>query len=137
MASVVLFFGRILLVLMLFVFLFAIMKTGVGIVRGQRSDAAVWAIDVIEGPAEVVGRHVEILGPVIVGRSPGADIVLPGAYVSGRHARFSPQGPALVGEDLGSMNGTMANGHQITGPTVLHDGDVVQIGDSVMRVSRR
>lgn len=137
MAPLVLFIGRILLVVMLFVFLFAIMRTGVGMVRGQRSDAAVWAIDVVEGPDEVRGRHVEILGPIVVGRSPGADIVLPGAYVSGRHARFSPQGPALVCEDLNSMNGTLANGHEITGPTVLHDGDVVQVGDSVMRVSRR
>ncbi|MEE8716457.1 MAG: FHA domain-containing protein [Coriobacteriales bacterium] len=137
MTSIVLFIGRILLVILLFVFLFAIMRTGVGRVRGQRSDAAVWAVDIIDGPDEVKGKHIEILGPIVVGRSPGADIVLPGAYVSGRHARFAPQGPALVCEDLNSMNGTLANGHPISGPTVLHDGDVVQIGDTVMRVTRQ
>ncbi|MBM7000367.1 FHA domain-containing protein [bacterium] len=137
MPSVVLFIGRILLVILLFVFLFAIMKTGVGLVRGQRSDAAVWCVDIIDGPDEVKGEHVEILGPIVVGRSPGADIVLPGAYVSGKHARFAPQGPALVCEDLNSMNGTLANGHEIVGPTVLHDGDLVQIGDTVMRVTRQ
>lgn len=137
MASIVLYIGRIVLVALLFIFLFMIMKTGVGMVRGQRSDAAVWAVDIIDGPDEVKGEHVEILGPIVVGRSPGADIVLPGAYVSGRHARFAPQGPALVCEDLNSMNGTLANGQPIVGPTVLHDGDLVQIGDAVMRVSRQ
>ena len=96
MPAVVLFIGRVLLVVLLFVFLFAIMKTGVGLVKGQRSDAAVWSVDIIDGPNEVKGEHVDIPGPSWWGRSPGADIVLPGAYVSGRHARFSPQGPALV-----------------------------------------
>ncbi len=137
MSAVVLYIGRIFLVAMLFVFLFAIMKTGVGLVRGQRSDAAVWAVDIIEGPDEVKGEHIEIHGPIVVGRSPGADIVLPGAYVSGKHARFCPQGPALMCEDLNSMNGTLANGRPIAGPTVLHDGDLVQIGDAVVRVTRQ
>lgn len=137
MPAVVLFIGRILLVVALFLFLFAIMKTGVGLVKGQRSDAAVWSVDIIDGPNEVKGEHVDIVGPIVVGRSPGADIVLPGVYVSGRHARFAPQGPALVVEDLNSMNGTMANGRPLVGPTVLHDGDLVQIGDAVMRVTRQ
>lgn len=137
MPAVALFIGRILLVVLLFVFLFVIMRTGVGLVRGQRSDAAVWSVDIIDGSDDVKGEHVDILGPIVVGRSPGADIVLPGAYVSGRHARFAPQGPALVVEDLNSMNGTLANGRAIVGPTVLHDGDLVQIGDAVMRVTRQ
>ena len=137
MTTVALFVGRILLVVALFLFLTAIMKTGVGLVKGQRSDAAVWSVDIVDGPSEVRGGHVDILGPIVVGRSPGADIVLPGAYVSGRHARFAPQGPALVVEDLESMNGTIANGRPVVGPTVLHDGDLVQVGDTVMRVTRQ
>ena len=137
MPAMVLSVGRILLVVALFLFLFAIMKTGVGLVKGQRSDAAIWSVDIVEGPSEVRGGHVDILGPTVVGRSPGADIVLPGAYVSGRHARFTPQGPALVVEDLNSMNGTMANGRPLVGPTVLHDGDLVQIGDTAIRVTRQ
>lgn len=137
MLALILFVSRILLVVLLFIFLFAIMRTGVGLVRGQRSDAAVWAVDIIDGDDGVKGQHIEILGPIIVGRSPGADIVLPGAYVSGKHARFVPQGPALVCEDLSSMNGTLANGRSIVGPTVLHDGDVVQIGGASLRVTRR
>ncbi len=137
MPAVVLFIGRILLVVALFIFLFCIMKTGVGLVKGQKSDAAVWSVDVVDAPPGMRGTHVDILGPVIVGRSPGADIVLPGIYVSGRHARFSIQGPALMVEDLGSMNGTSVNGRPIAGLVVLHDGDMVQIGDVSMRVTRQ
>lgn len=137
MPAIVLLIGRILLIAALFVFLFCIMKTGVGLVKGQKSDAAVWSIDIVEGPNGVRGSHVDILGPVVVGRSPGADIVLPGIYVSGRHARFSIQGPALVVEDLGSMNGTTTNGRPVTGSVVLHDGDLVEIGDVSMRVTRQ
>jgi pSer/pThr/pTyr-binding forkhead associated (FHA) protein len=35
------------------------------------------------------------------------------------------------------MNGTTANGRPVVGPTVLHDGDLVQVGDTVMRVTRQ
>ena len=137
MPAVVLFIGRVLLVVSLFVFLFCIMKTGVGLVRGQKSDAAVWSVDVVEAPAGIRGTHVDILGPVVVGRSPGADIVLAGFYVSGKHARFYIQGPALMVEDLGSMNGTSVNNRPIAGGVILHDGDLVQIGDVSMRVTRQ
>ena len=132
MPAVVLFIGRVLLVVALFIFLFCIMKTGVGLVKGQKSDAAVWSVDVVDAPLGIRGTHVDILGPVIVGR-----IVLPGIYVSGKHARFSIQGPALVVEDLGSMNGTSVNNRPIAGTVVLHDGDMVQIGDVSMRVTRQ
>ena len=50
---------------------------------------------------------------------------------------FTIQGPALVLEDLGSTNGTMVNGHVIDQPVTLRDGDEVQVGDTVMRVSRQ
>ena len=52
-------------------------------------------------------------------------------------ARFTLQGPALVLEDLGSTNGTLVNGHPIGQPVTLRDGDEVQVGDAIMRVSRR
>ena len=46
MIDLVLFAGRILLVALLYVFLFSTMRTGIGLVRGQRRDAAIWSIDV-------------------------------------------------------------------------------------------
>ena len=40
-------------------------------------------------------------------------------------------------EDLNSTNGTLVNGRPILDPVTLRDGDEVQVGDVVMRVSRR
>ena len=87
--DIVLFAGRIVLVALLYIFLFAVMKTGVGLVRGQRRDSAIWTIDVDKGPRGIRGIHVDMLGPVIVGRSPSSDICINEPFVSASHARFS------------------------------------------------
>ncbi len=137
MIDIVLFVGRIVLVVLLYLFLFAVMRTGIGLVRGQRTDAAIWCIDVEKGTKQLRGLHVDILGPVVVGRSASSDIVIEQPFVSATHARFTIQGPALVLEDLESTNGTLVNGHLISQPVTLRDGDEVQVGDVIMRVSRR
>ena len=130
MIDLVLFIGRIVLVLVLYVFLFAVMRTGIGLVKGQRKDPAIWCLDVDKGSRA-------LRGPVVVGRSPSSDIVIAEPFVSATHARFTLQGPALVIEDLNSTNGTFVNGRAIMDPVTLRDGDEVQVGDAVMRVSRR
>ncbi len=137
MVDLVLLAGRIVLVALLYLFLYFAMRSGIGLVRGQRRDAAIWAIDVEKGSKQLRGLHVDILGPVVIGRSPSSDIVIDEPFVSATHARFTLQGPALVLEDLNSTNGTMVNGHLIGQPVTLRDGDEVQVGDTIMRVSRR
>ena len=137
MIDLILFAGRVLLVVLLYIFLFSVMRTGIGLVRGQRRDGAIWSVDVEKGVKSLRGLHVDILGPVVIGRSPSSDIVIDEPYVSASHARFTIQGPALVLEDLGSTNGTMVNGHIIEQPVTLRDTDEVQVGDVIMRVGRR
>ena len=137
MIDLILFAGRVLLVVLLYIFLFSVMRTGIGLVRGQRKDGAIWSVDVEKGVKSLRGLHVDILGPVVIGRSPSSDIVIDEPYVSATHARFTIQGPALVLEDLGSTNGTMVNGHLIEPPVTLRDTDEVQVGDVIMRVGRR
>jgi pSer/pThr/pTyr-binding forkhead associated (FHA) protein len=78
--------------------------------------------------------NVAVTGPVIVGRAPGADIVIAAGYVSGRHAKFQVMGQNLFVEDLGSTNGTCVNGQQISAPCALKSGDVVNVGDVSIRV---
>ena len=139
--DVVLFAGRIVLVALLYIFLFAVMKTGVGLVRGQRRDSAIWTIDVDKGPRGIRGIHIVACGSAyhagILGRSPSSDICINEPFVSASHARFSLQGPALIIEDLNSLNGTLVNGRQLVEPATLREGDEVQIGDVVMKVNRR
>ena len=137
MIDLILFAGRVLLVVLLYIFLFSVMRTGIGLVRGQRKDGAIWSVDVEKGVKSIRGLHVDILGLVVIGRSPSSDIVIDEPYVSASHARFTIQGPALVLEDLGSTNGTMVNGHIIEQPVTLRDTDEVQVGDVIMRVGRR
>lgn len=135
MVDIVLLVGRLLFVALLYLFLFTVMKTGIGLVKGKRKREHRWSIVVERGPKELRGVKLNIAGPVIVGRSPGADIVIGASYVSGRHARFSLMGKDLVLEDLGSTNGTYVNGELIAGPVGLRDGDIVAIGNVDIRVS--
>lgn len=134
MIDMALLIGRLLLVALLYLFLFAIMKTGIGLVKGQRAKEKAWTISVEQGPKELRGVSIGVNGPVIVGRSPGADIVIAASYVSGRHARFSLMGQNLFVEDLNSTNGTAVNGRRITNPVALRDRDVVSVGDVSIRV---
>lgn len=136
MIDVVLLAGRLLFVALLYLFLFAIMRTGIGMVRGQRKKERTWKLSVEKGPKELRGVSIVVHGPVIVGRSPSADIVIGAGYVSARHARFSLMGQNLFVEDLGSTNGTAVNNQYIDAPTALRDNDVVTIGDVSIRVRR-
>lgn len=137
MIDIVLFAGRLLLIALLFLFLFVVMRTGIGLVRGQNRRSEKWTIAVEQGPRELRGVKIAVNGPVIVGRAPGADIVIAASYVSGRHARFSRLGENLIVEDLGSTNGTTVNGVIITGAEQLEEDDAVGIGDVIMRVNLR
>ena len=119
MIDYVLLLARLLFVALLYLFLFAIMKTGIGLVRGQRTKDRAWSLSVERGPKELRGVSIAVNGPVIVGRSPGADIVIAAGYVSGRHARFTLMGQNLFVEDLYSTNGTTVNGHPVHDPVLL------------------
>jgi len=132
--DVVLLIGRLLFVALLYLFLFAIMKTGIGLVRGQRTKERAWTVMVEKGPKELRGVQIVVHGPVIIGRSPGADIVIGASYVSGRHARFSLMGQNLFIEDLGSTNGTLVNGYAVDEPVPLKSNDIVNVGDVAIRV---
>ena len=134
MIDIILLIGRLLFVVLLYLFLFAIMKTGIGLVRGQRRKEKAWTVAIEQGPKELRGVQIAVHGPVIVGRSPGSDIIIGADYVSSRHARFVLMGQNLFIEDLGSTNGTAVNGVYISEPTALKSGDKIAVGDVTMRV---
>lgn len=134
MIDVLLLIGRLAFVALLYLFLIALMKTGIGTVRGQNKKARSWNLSVEAGPKELRGVKIVVNGPVIVGRSPGADIIIAASYVSGRHAEFKLMGQNLFVEDLGSTNGTLVNGSRISGPCALKNNDVVNVGDVSIRV---
>ena len=134
MIDFVLLIARLLFVGLLYLFLFAIMRTGIGMLKGSTKKDKTWKLTIEKGPKELRGVNITVNGPVVVGRSPGADIVIGASYVSGRHARFQLMGQNLFVEDLDSRNGTGVNGNLITGPTSLRNKDTVNVGDVVIRV---
>jgi len=135
--DVVLLAGRLLLLALLYLFLFAAVKTGIGLVAGQRKKGkGVWTVSVATGPRELMGVTLPINGPVVIGRSPGADIVIGDDFVSGKHARLSPNGDGTVLEDLGSTNGTLLNGQRVAGAMMLRPGDAIDIGAVKLKVDR-
>lgn len=138
MIDVVLFAGRILLLALLYLFLFAAVRTGIGLVSGQRGKApGRFTLSVTQGPRELRGVTLDVTSPIVIGRSPGADIVIADDFVSGRHARVSPSGTEAVLEDLGSTNGTLLNGVAVTSPQTIRPGDVIDVGAVRLKVDRR
>jgi pSer/pThr/pTyr-binding forkhead associated (FHA) protein len=66
---------------------------------------------------------------ITLGRAPGNTVELPQRNVSRKHARIFVEGGALLVEDLQSANGVLLNGHRLTAPKALQDGDQLRIGD--------
>lgn len=69
----------------------------------------------------------------VLGRSSQCDIVLDDAGVSRRHAEIRPHGSAWVLRDLGSTNGVLVDGSQITGEHYLADGERIGLGTTELR----
>lgn len=137
MIDVALLAGRLVLLALLYLFLFSAVRTGIGLVSNSRKPkAGAFTVTVTQGPAPLKGTTVAVQGPVVIGRSPGADIVIPDDFVSGRHARLFPSGAQVVLEDLGSTNGTVLNDKRVTSPVHVNAGDIIDIGAVRLKVGR-
>ena len=77
--------------------------------------------------------HVDA-GRVLVGRDPGCGIVLADATVSLRHAELLVDEHVCRVRDLGSTNGTFANGREVTAAR-LKEGDAVTFGLLAVRLT--
>ncbi len=73
---------------------------------------------------------------LVIGRKPGADLVIADDLVSRSHARLTFEGDDLVVEDLGSTNGTYLNGVRITRERAV-EGDRILVGGSIIKVVAR
>jgi pSer/pThr/pTyr-binding forkhead associated (FHA) protein len=145
--------AKALLLLLLFAFIYAVMRRGIGDLRQVPDDEPYEPGQVRDdyaprgsasGESELVVEDSEILAPetrfaiqdgaTSIGRSSASDIVLKNDdYASGRHARLTRHGGLLYVEDMGSTNGTFVNGRKAVGATPLRHGDTVRIGSTTFR----
>jgi pSer/pThr/pTyr-binding forkhead associated (FHA) protein len=68
-----------------------------------------------------------------IGRE-ACDVTIDDRQVSRRHVALRPAGNDLHVQDLDSKNGTVVNGHSITGTVAAADGDVVRVGTTELVV---
>jgi pSer/pThr/pTyr-binding forkhead associated (FHA) protein len=73
------------------------------------------------------GQRWALENSLVVGREGTCDITIPSRQVSRYHVRFSVTPTGVILEDLGSKNGTHCNGQPLSEPTLLQDGDIIQI----------
>ena len=66
---------------------------------------------------------------LLIGRDPGADLVLDDPSVSSQHAKMNRQDGTWHIKDLGSSNGCQVNGQDIINIPLRH-GDSVMLGDT-------
>jgi pSer/pThr/pTyr-binding forkhead associated (FHA) protein len=144
--------AKALLLLLLFAFIYAVVRRGVGDLRrvpddepfepGREGRGAYAPRP--SGESELVVEDSEVLAPetrfpvrdgaTSIGRSSASDIVLKSDdYASGRHARLTRHGGLLYVEDMGSTNGTFVNERKTVGATPLRHGDIVRIGSTTFR----
>ena len=145
--------AKALLLLLLFAFIYAVVRRGIGDLRrvpddqsfepGRPPDAYA-PRGYASGESELIVEDSEVLAPqtrfairdgeTSIGRSAASDIVLKSDdYASGRHARLTRHGGLLYVEDMGSTNGTFINERKTVGATPLRHGDTVRIGSTIFR----
>jgi type VII secretion-associated serine protease mycosin len=91
------------------------------------------ALTVVAGPSQQ--RAYTLAGPAtLIGRDADCAVALIGdGTVSRRHAVVRNDGRRVTVEDAGSSHGTYLNGAYVTGPTPVHRGDVLQVGQTLLR----
>lgn len=66
-----------------------------------------------------------------LGRDITNTIAINDREVSRHHLRFTRSGDTYMIEDLGSTNGTFINGKRLSGSTLLKNGDMIGLGETV------
>ena len=84
------------------------------------------------GVASNVGKMIRLdRAELVLGRSSDADIHIDDEGVSRQHAKFIRREGRYLVMDLGSTNGTLVNGENVT-EVPLKDGDKIQVGSTTV-----
>ena len=88
---------------------------------------------VILEPRARRGTTVAMSGEITLGRDPSCSFTIDDdSFISQLHFRiYDYEGQPML-EDLGSTNGTFHNGNKVVGSKLLHPGDRIQVGTTVI-----
>ena len=73
-------------------------------------------------------------GESIIGRDPGASVLIDENSVSRRHARIVVSDEGATLEDLGSKNGTLLQNTKVESAVPLSDGDKLKVGSIALTI---
>lgn len=135
--------AKILFLVVLYLFLFWSFRTVGRTIRDTTQEkggaepglARVPQFEIIE-PREHRGMTIPLSHGMAIGRDPSCALQLQDQYVSGVHSKVFARGDDFFIEDAGSTNGTIVNRKKITAATRIRRGDTVQIGRTVMEVTK-
>jgi hypothetical protein len=164
MVQIILFAGKVVFLVVLYAFVLMVVRSGSKDLKVQQQAKGVagfnvstgvtpavavgraapqtgWALAVEAGPGLPRGQVFELpLGAfMIIGRASDAHVQLHDTFVSSHHARVEAETQGLSVEDLGSTNGTFADGREVPiGERVLlRGGGRLAVGDTVFVVEER
>jgi len=88
----------------------------------------------LEAPIAPWAWHSE---KIVIGRGDrnglhGNTCTLEDGRVSAQHAALEVKGDSVFVSDLGSSNGTWLNGEKVTNPVEVHEGDLIEIGRTLL-----
>jgi pSer/pThr/pTyr-binding forkhead associated (FHA) protein len=143
--GVVIFLLRLAVVLLLYFFLWQVVRIILRDLRGAGQQAATNSLQSPYGQMIVersgqsgvpVGKSFQLGPSNLIGRSmENCEIALNDTFLSLQHARLELRGDQWVLEDLNSTNGTFVNEVEVRAPTVLEPGDIVRVGRVELRLA--
>jgi two-component system cell cycle response regulator len=88
---------------------------------------------ILYSSAEIGKRFTLDTGVLVIGRTTASEIQIDCPGISRRHAELSVSGDHVTLRDLGSSNGTLLNETPVGESAVLKDGDLIRLGNVVLK----
>lgn len=112
-------------------------KADISLLQSLGGDALRQPCLVLYSGEQTGTRYPLVDGRLVLGRSPECGACLESLGISRRHAELREEAGVVVLHDLGSANGSFLNDRRVTEPTPLRDGDLIRLGQLVLRFYER
>lgn len=106
-----------------------------GSVRGAKAKKGRAAHQLVVTGGQLAGTRLTLgESPITIGRAEDSTLVVTDDYASARHARLVPRSGQWYVEDLGSTNGTYLDRTRVNGPTPVPIGVPIRIGRTTLEL---